>query len=1165
MLILLMYNTNETDKKVINLGEVTIGDKLYIDAETFLDVQFKKNTEAFVYPFYQKSELEMISVPDPEFTTKIPETCSDIIMADKRGIIFSCKDSIKVYDRRRNSAVIDCLLPQDMICSGYVMIENEGSILTFCKEKITPKKAKVSIRKIDVSFNYGECSEEISSIEMNYDMNKFKHIKDVKINGETYSIVYSKSNPLSRRKIDRFYNNQLILVNIKTLELQKIEFAQSSEEEMIANINLITFYEVDDKEEEEVYFTVFVKGLQKKHFYMTNKSNRYYECIWKPGRKIDRCREILIDNELINGNVLRAKYFVDNLREERKLKLYINDPQVDSSIRVYLLGYKYDKYSEEREFRKEFIFIKSFIYLEMKKNQYLPVFMKNSLIFFKNKFDTKYNLAFWKNTSDKRWQIKYFSAFDVYKLRNLPRLCIFSIGRKFECFAPKSDAYIRADLSKISVGYQRYDFYLNLCQNYRCRNSVLIDIRAKISKPLTLQEKNYLDNEVFNITSYSQKSGWTFLLNSRRIVKRSNIKEVIENSFEDESENLQVLKFSEVKFWYLNPKTQKEEVIGKGDLNFNLGNVFLDCYNDHCILYQTCLEYKFEKLIEKVCKSKKVIKKLTIYNVSDVYRVMSYLVILVRGYNSGIHVIDLRSRERVVFLNNRIKGLKWETAISINGFEIIISSLNEKTVNIFKINIRSKIQTLLFSKKLDDLTCPVAISSKTQDGLILSIFSQCNEPAAKSKFWTITSPNFKKFNVNLFIPKVKVFENPDLKGFCHFSKGLYLITGTDIYFLSPSINIIYIATPENYGDILSVTCMRNDLLAIKSLEQIRIYDANQFFSQRMKNAITYNIPDGDFILDSRDGEFQVTSRKNARTLQNHHIIYWKNIEFMAFFKTEGIKSCKIITGLNYEQPISLNLDIRLPKNRRRNLYITKPEKKLNLANQNYFINIEQLITARSPYWRIVVRDEDFNEIDCIKNRGRFKILNKNIQMISWDSIESRMFFTYANNNGRSTLASKIKGDNGYFNHFVFDGLCNKISQVRNSKEILVFVSCLKNSETVLYLVKEIEETNSYNQKMIDMETKLVNNSTSNSREDRNQNSASFGKIFTIYTQIGIKSSLSTMKAIQVKENLFLLSFYNYNLGTVEIWKFNIKITEENIIDNNFKLQKTFKDSKIKIL
>ena len=86
-LLLLTQPSFSILKKQENIGHLVVGDEIYVDAENFLNHDFKQNPGYFVYPTGHQSAFEMYSVPQAGIS-KLPLDCERAIVAFKGGVLF---------------------------------------------------------------------------------------------------------------------------------------------------------------------------------------------------------------------------------------------------------------------------------------------------------------------------------------------------------------------------------------------------------------------------------------------------------------------------------------------------------------------------------------------------------------------------------------------------------------------------------------------------------------------------------------------------------------------------------------------------------------------------------------------------------------------------------------------------------------------------------------------------------------------------------------------------------------------------------------------------------------------------------------------------------------------------------------------------------------------
>ena len=178
-------------KTKIDLGNIILGDELYLDAETIFNHDFKENPNYFVYPISNKGSLEMYSVARNDFV-QYPLNCIRHIAGTKRGMVIICEKKLIYHSYSENKITYELRLPQETSCGGSFMGDNKGVLYFLCRKNVEGRQSKVyTVRLYTRGKREGEMQFLGRPVLTERIGSRFKLVQKFRKLESTYGLFYS--------------------------------------------------------------------------------------------------------------------------------------------------------------------------------------------------------------------------------------------------------------------------------------------------------------------------------------------------------------------------------------------------------------------------------------------------------------------------------------------------------------------------------------------------------------------------------------------------------------------------------------------------------------------------------------------------------------------------------------------------------------------------------------------------------------------------------------------------------------------------------------------------------------------------------------------------------------------------------------------------------------
>lgn len=228
----------------------------------------------------------------------------------------------------------------------------------------------------------------------------------------------------------------------------------------------------------------------------------------------------------------------------------------------------------------------------MARNQYVPIFIDDNIVFYKDIFNKSIRLAYWYNKVTKTRSIRYVDALGYRKMIGHDMLCTYN-NENLKCYDWNSNAYLRSETKYISNAHTSFYFYLNYCEKISCTIPKIFEITAKIEKSEILPRN---DTNLQTLKVLAKPGRIHKIASSRGLLQRSSVYAFNHLNPEEgyNKPELIIDKFTEAVVY--EKTSQKTDVrVTPGIKNWYLGPYFFTCDISSCTLYTDCDNFIFEK------------------------------------------------------------------------------------------------------------------------------------------------------------------------------------------------------------------------------------------------------------------------------------------------------------------------------------------------------------------------------------------------------------------------------------------------------------------------------------------------------------------------------------------------------------------------------------------
>ena len=261
-LLVLAHPSLSILKKQDNIGHLVVGDEIYVDAENFLNHDFKQNPGYFVYPTGHQSAFEMYSVPQAG-VSKLPIDCERAIVAFKGGVLFQCRRKLKVYSSKEGEVINEFALSETTQCGGYYKIPKRSQFITVCRKSQGTKESKLYI----VTVNYSK-TKEFGQIKISKNpltttnLNKrMKFLGSYEENMLKTPFFWSAPDLDQLGKVTRYRNNRLFVVNPENHQIEEVNFDFSTLPEEMVNFNYAQAFKIKTLPSQQDAYIVLIRGF----------------------------------------------------------------------------------------------------------------------------------------------------------------------------------------------------------------------------------------------------------------------------------------------------------------------------------------------------------------------------------------------------------------------------------------------------------------------------------------------------------------------------------------------------------------------------------------------------------------------------------------------------------------------------------------------------------------------------------------------------------------------------------------------------------------------------------------------------------------------------------------------------------------------------------------
>ena len=187
-----------------------------------------------------------------------------------------------------------------------------------------------------------------------------------------------------------------------------------------------------------------------------------------------------------------------------------------------------------------------------------------------------------------------------------------------------------------------------------------------------------------------------------------------------------------------------------------------------------------------LCYNKTTIEEINKRNINRIYPYADFIIVTMKGSNSGVFVFDTTKNLRFVTLETLVPDDPRKISIAFRGFDMYVSLLvTNGQVDVYQISLEKHVQKKIKSLK-SKARCSTDIGSSSFEQFVVTIYSKCkNSPP---KITTYRSTNMEVFTKDIYYPKSSILGEEDLQGICMFKKGVLFVAKNSIFFFNRKNN-----------------------------------------------------------------------------------------------------------------------------------------------------------------------------------------------------------------------------------------------------------------------------------------------------------------------------------------------------------------------------------------
>jgi len=1051
-------------KKHEDIGNIVVGDWIYLDAGTFFNHDFKNKPNYFVYPTSHKASFEMYSVAKTNIAS-IPQNCEGPIVVFHHGIIYDCDNKLKFYSYKEDLVLNEMKIESGTRCGGSYLSSDHKTVFTFCRRMIDLKSSKLYVVQIGLTKKRrGNMKIVGRSFVTAAGGHRFRVIKSITSNLKSFILFWSEPELKNLGKVTRYGNMQIFKFSEATKRIEELTFDFTGLEEPMVNLQKISLHKLEN--DSHSLYLIVLRGYMKSQTYKFNRFQSIFECIWDTDTLIiNSCREILFENQierlpglLLNVTTTEKVIYRRGPEMRRIMNFDYNEPTVMGGT-IMRKSISYPIQGNYTEFERAAInFEGTEPYKKMAPCQYYPIYTSADKIFYIDEFTKTVKLISWFDNKTKRTSLRYVDAEDFLEEIDSNDLCTYR-REKVYCYDWSGDAFLKSDTTLISPAFKNFFFFLN--HNERINNPYpkTLEIKAKIDEPIAIRSQRM--NLQKNISVIIESNVISKIANVRSIMKDTPMEAV--KSLTLGNNEIMLEREKEMRFFYVDRGVEKEIVAEK--TSFNFGKILIECLDSICFIYNNCQEYDSVASMDVVCQSKLEIEELNSKNINKVYYYLNYLIVLTNEESPFVMIYNLLLEEKYIVLRDQISRDRRKVTVSFSGFDILISTvITSGHFEIYQVALDKKVQTLLKQFK-PFARCTSDIASTYSNNFMVTIYSKCkNHPP---KIISYRSSNLQTFTKQIFAPKASILGREKIRGLCMFEQGVVFVTKNAIFYFNRKNKFFIKSNPlkltkQNY----KVKCLRGDLLGFYTRLQMTVFNFKNFYTVRYKHAVKYDIENIDAVVPSFDGNFYVKAGTMTEKVRFYKLL-WTNFDVYAKAFESVNQTIQIKVG--FESSYKL-LDVDFTVVRPGSVKSTVSSKhgyfdftqKHALSNDSNLINLKENIIGGSCYWSIYVTHKKSGAISRIMPETvNLKKYMSKTPIFDFDAYERRIYFVKPDSL-RGTAIGFLEFVDEQDTHpkehimMKMPGLCNQIKVVKYYEDFVVFVYCKEIGSSQLNMIRYVE-------------------------------------------------------------------------------------------------------------
>jgi WD40 repeat protein len=245
----------------MDLGNIVIGDELFIDAETFFNQDFASNPGFFAFPTsVKKSSFEMYSMPNSEYQIELPQGCDSVTAVTKHGALLTFKDKLAFYSFKEREITNSFRLPPNTKCRGQLVISKISSLLTVCRKSISLKTSKIYLLTVGISKkNLGLMQLVKKPLVTSSGHYRSSFIARLQQNFKNIAIFWNRPNIFEQDKVNRFFNNVFYMIDLDLMKTSELPIDFSGINEPFATITFARMKKIEVNS--GIYYVVVLRGF----------------------------------------------------------------------------------------------------------------------------------------------------------------------------------------------------------------------------------------------------------------------------------------------------------------------------------------------------------------------------------------------------------------------------------------------------------------------------------------------------------------------------------------------------------------------------------------------------------------------------------------------------------------------------------------------------------------------------------------------------------------------------------------------------------------------------------------------------------------------------------------------------------------------------------------